>query len=647
MVSLLYAGLLYFKNPLNKLGKYLSLFLFLIRFITVFILGFLLLSPTLKTKNKQVEKPIVIIGQDNSRSILITKDSISSSEVMNNNISKLVENLSEKNDIDTYLFGDVVVGAIVLSGDGIVNAGVDPVYSASDISYPIFTIALGDTSQSRDSKIDDIRYNSIVYSGDIFPVEVSISAAKLVGNKTNISIFENDKLLSKKIIQFSTDNFRETVVFDVEANVAGKRRFKIVLEPNSDEINSQNNIRNIFVDVLDSRQKILILAFAPHPDIGAIKQSLLINKNYIVDVEYVNRFAGGVEKYDLIVLYQLPAMKNLAIQILTKIVDNEIPTLYILGNQSNLSVFNKYFKGLDIISAVGSNVPAQFYYNNLFSYFSFNNELATQLASLPPLSTPLGNYSLSDGAEVFGWQSINNIQTDFPLITFVNNLGVKSGVIAGEGLWLWRIHNKLKYENSNAVDALVNKAAMFLVADADKRNFKITTRGEYNSFSDVVINAELYNQAFEPENSPDVSLILTNEIGETFNFAFSAFDDYYKLNMNKLPIGIYNYVANVTLGKDSYSDKGEFIVQQLDNESRNLNANHRMLSQLANEHEGAMYYPNEIDKLIADINNLEGLKSKIHYEDKFVGLNSIIYILIGLVFLLSFEWFVRKYFGNY
>ncbi len=676
-LGLLYAGLLYVKNPLNKLGSSLSVVLFLFRFFTVSILGFLLLSPTIKTKNKQIEKPIIIIGQDNSRSILMTKDSIYYKGAFAVSFDKLVTELSVKNDTDCYLFGRNVVkgiipnygdnesdysdflyhikqsyvglnvGAIILLGDGIVNNGVDPIYAASDINFPIFTVALGDTLQSRDAKIDDVRYNSVVYLGDAFPIEVSLSATKLKGRNATLSLFDNNKLISEKTIKFSNDNFSSSVNFTVEAKVAGKRRYKLVLQPIGDETSIENNSRNIFIDILDSRQKILILAYAPHPDIGAIKQALLKNKNYQVESKYISGFDGKLKNYDLVILHQLPAIRNSAIKVLNRIAEFEIPSLYVLGGQSNLSVFNKYFKGINILSTVGSTVPSQFEYNNRFTYFSFNNELASQLAKMPPLSAPLGNYSVSEGAEVFGWQFINNVLTDFPLIVFYNKLGIKTGVISGEGIWLWRIHNQLQYENSTAVDAFINKAAMFLIADTDKRHFKIKSKGEYNINEDVVINAELYNKAFELVNKPDVSLTLTNEIGEKFNFVFAPFEDYYKLNFNKLPIGIYRYTANVKLGADEYSDKGEFIVQQLDSESKNLNANHRMLNKLAVEHEGTMYNANEIDTLLEDVNNLESMTSKIHYEDKFTGINSLIYILLGLIFLLSFEWFLRKYFGNY
>jgi len=180
---------------------------------------------------------------------------------------------------------------------------------------------------------------------------------------------------------------------------------------------------------------------------------------------------------------------------------------------------------------------------------------------------------------------------------------------------------------------------MYLIANSDSRHFRLQTKGEYDSRSDVILVAELYNQSLEPDNSADVRIVLSNENNEKFNFIFSPFEDYYKLNLNKLPVGVYSYKANVKLGNNNYKDVGEFIVQSINYESRNLLANHRVLNRLASEHNGNMYYPDQISKLRLGINNLRSMTSKIHYEDKFTGLNTELYILVALILLLSVEWF--------
>jgi len=676
-VGLLYAAILYFKNPLNKLSNSVSIFLAIFRFLVVSLLGFLLLSPTIRTRIKHIEKPIIVIGQDNSRSILMTKDSIFYSDTLPNEITNIITQLSKEKTVDSYIFGEEViegavpdytddnsnyssfittlkqnytglnVGAVIIAGDGIFNNGTNPVYAAENLNFPIFTIALGDTLQSKDMRIDDVRYNSVAYLDDVFPIEVSISANKMADIKTNVTILENNKVIASRNISITSNTYQKTIKFSLEAKSPGKKRYSIIVNPIEGEISVENNNKSIFIDILNSRQKILLLAYAPHPDLGAIKQSLLKNKNYIVDIKYITGFNSEIANYDLVILHQLPSKRNPAIKLLKELTESKKPVLFIIGNQTNLVVFNKYYNGLNILSSVGNMVQAQYEYDNSFTFFSFDNELANQLSTLPPLNVPLGNYSLSSGAEIFGWQMISGIDTDLPLISFYNKIGVKSGVICGEGIWLWRIQNQLQYANSEAVDEFINKAAMFLIAESDKRHFKVYTKTNYNNNADVTLSAELYNQAFELDNTTEVGLTLTNEKGEKFNFAFSPYNNYYKLNLGKLQKGSYIYKASAKLGSDKYYESGEFIIQQPDNESRSLNANHNILYRLAAEHNGKMYYPESINELVNDISNLPGMSSKIHYEDKFTGLNQLIYLLIILLTLLSVEWFLRKYFGNY
>ena len=264
-IGLLYAGLLYLKNPLNKLSRSVSIILFLFRFFVVSFLAFLMLSPYIKSKKKFIEKPIIVIGQDNSSSIILSSDSSYYNTIFQDSLQSLTDILSVNFDVDNYLFGDSIVesltadysyslsnysnffshinqnysglnvGAIILIGDGIANNGIDPMYAASDVSIPIFTVALGDTIQSRDLKIKDVRNNSIAYSGDIFPVEVVVSATKLIGNRTRVSLFKKDKVIAFEDIDISSDDFQTIVKFTIEEKNSGKHRYRIEVDPIVDE----------------------------------------------------------------------------------------------------------------------------------------------------------------------------------------------------------------------------------------------------------------------------------------------------------------------------------------------------------------------------------------------------------------------------
>lgn len=675
LLGIIYAGLLYFRNPANKLSKVTSVFLFIIRFFVVSFIGFLLLSPTFRTKTKQVEKPVVVIGFDNSASVNLSKDSISPDRILAD-IKIISNSINEMADIESFLFGNKVrkldqidfsdelsdysefvkfirqnyagvnVGAMVLFGDGNYNIGIDPVYESSEINFPIFTVALGDTTKPKDIRIAEVRNNSIVYSGDDFPIEVTVNAVNMSGEKSKVTLLEGDKIIGTRSLGINSDNFHNTLSFTVKAEENGKRRFRIVVDQFDGENITGNNYHDIFVDVLESRLDILLLATAPHPDLGAIKQSLSHNPNFNIDIHYIGTGKLNINEYDVVVLYQIPSVLITTTQLLNDIEGNNVPALFITGKQSRYSAFNRYTKGLRINSSVGKLASSQYERNTNFSSFTFDNELVSQLEQLPPLFVPLANYQMIDGLDVLAWQKISDVVTDFPLIAYYNHIDSRRAMIMGEGIWMWRIQSFLKFGNTTALDALLSKTIMYLAAEKDKRRFKVISEGNYNSSGDIIINAELYNKSLERDNSNNVNIRLINDHKEEYDFIFTPYQDYYQLNINKLPVGLYSYVANVSLGDENFTEKDEFIVQQIDYENKDLTANHRILSRMSEMTYGDMYYPNEVEELSQRLSNLD-LRSRVHYQDSFIGVNSLVYMMLILLLLMGFEWFVRKYLGNY
>src|ERR1051325_8056097 len=62
-------------NVFSGIHPWLKRILTGLRFLFITLLAFLLLTPLIKTLTRQTEKPIIIIAQDNSQSIIINKDS--------------------------------------------------------------------------------------------------------------------------------------------------------------------------------------------------------------------------------------------------------------------------------------------------------------------------------------------------------------------------------------------------------------------------------------------------------------------------------------------------------------------------------------------------------------------------------------------
>ena len=50
----------------------------------------------------------------------------------------------------------------------------------------------------------------------------------------------------------------------------------------SGEFSNRNNRQDVYVEVIDGKEKILLLALAPHPDVKALKSIIEKNENYVI-----------------------------------------------------------------------------------------------------------------------------------------------------------------------------------------------------------------------------------------------------------------------------------------------------------------------------------------------------------------------------
>jgi hypothetical protein len=113
-------------------------------------------------------------------------------------------------------------------------------------------------------------------------------------------------------------------------------RLSLALQVLNNEVNVQNNTLDVFVEVLDARQKVLILAAAPHPDIGAIKQSLEDNENYEITLRMAGDPVASINEYNLVILHQLPSLKYPVKSVLTAAKEEKVPLLVFTGQQTDL-----------------------------------------------------------------------------------------------------------------------------------------------------------------------------------------------------------------------------------------------------------------------------------------------------------------------
>jgi len=677
LLGVVYSAILYFRNRSEEFPKLVKRILLVFKAIAIFAIAFLLLNPLLKNVFNSSERPIIIVAQDGSQSLLIGKDSVFYKKDYPQQINDLVDELNGDYDIQTYTFNEDVsdgtdfsfsgkqtdisalfdelftsysnrnVGALLLASDGLYNKGLNPVYASEDFKFPVYTLALGDTGVRKDLFLRKVNFNRIAYMGNSFPIEIIVGANLCKGLKSTLTVSTKGNVVFSKNLTIPENKYSETIRVELEAKEAGLQKYHIRIAPLEDEISAVNNRQDIFIDVLDSKQKILLLALTPHPDIAAIREAIESNYNYEVNYSLINDFGGQVEEYNMIILHQLPGGNQAAGNIISEATDNKIPLLYILGTQSNLTRFNQQNAGIQIVADKYSSNEALPVFNEDFALFTVGTETQSAFESFPPLVAPFGEYKVLNSANPLFYQQIGSLETSYPLVVFNQTLINKTGIIAGEGIWRWRLGSYLKNGNHHAFNELFTKMIQFLSVKVDKSFFQVKGKTNFLENQPVEFDAEVYNQSYELINEQGVEVTVTNSEGMTFPFVFSKTANAYHLNAGVLPVDNYTFDARVRVGDILYRDNGEFTVSALNIEMVNTIADHNLLYQLAVKHDGQMLSLSQLGDFPQLLKDREDIKTITYSEKRYLEFVNVFWVFLIIIAILTTEWFIRKFNGSY
>ncbi len=666
---------LYFKDEkLSGLNLWKIYLLAGLRFLSVFFITVFLLSIVFKYLRVKIEPPVILFVQDNSASLKNVAD-----KQYLSNISTMLDDLEDDYQVQKLSFGEKLqdslffdftdketdfsemfdeiknkftgynISALIVASDGIYNRGLNPEYSVKNLNYPVYTIALGDSARKKDVYIQDVFSNPIAFSGDEFPVELRIAATGFKNQKTALKVYSEGKLLIEKPININSDDFFLKTTLYITAKGKGLQNYKIELSALESEYTKANNIRNIAIDIINDKKKVLILAEAPHPDIAALRKALQSNKNILTDYYTIARFNNQITDYQLIILYQLPDVHNIQ-NLILKIKNAKIPTLFVLGSQTNIPKLNNLNTGLKILKNNKLNDYAIASFNKQFNLFETSEIAQLDFDNFPPLIVPFGDYILDAPADVLLYQKIKGVKTGKPLLFIFSgeqNGFVRSGFICGENIWQWRMEDYLENKNQQGFDALINRLVHYLSLDVKKERFRIKTKRIIKENESVIIHADYYNKSYELNNQPEVTLDLINSEQEHFKYIFSRSGNSYILNAGQLPVGKYAFRAELVDGAEKFIKTGEFLIMPVNIELINTRADYALMYRIAKETGAEMFSSDSIFKLPKLIKADKNIKAVSFTTSDLVDLIELKWLLFVIVALLSGEWFFRKFWGTY
>ena len=670
--SFLLSFFLYFfkEKRLVNLSFSIKVFLFFFRFISFFLISILLFNPYIENKEEIIEKPILVIFQDNSLSITGNNDSSFYRSDYIDLINDFKYNIEKKFNVEFLLFGEnirkdsisfkdnfsnissifdysenvfsnVNVGSYLLFSDGIFNKGKNPKYIDKTLNAPLHCLALGDTSKLKDVSIHSINYNKIGFPGNELPVEVNVEASNLKGEKIKLEVKSKNKIIYQKVIDVKSIDFLNSIFFYVKSKKPGLNKFDVSLSlvSSSPENNLSNNFSSFYIDIVNKEKNILMLYDSPHPDIAALKSAIQLDQQYKIDIYRSSDFNKDITKYDLVILYQC----DLADSNNKKISKSNIPIWYIIGQESNFSKINSMQKTIYFQDKTNKFNEIYVSPNESFQKFILEDDVLEMINNSPPLLTS-ESFSINGNMKTFLAQKNISSNNKNPICFFSNN---NECFLIAEGIWRWRLKNFLDKSNHDSFNLLIMQIVKNLLTEKNKDRFKLDSQSVYDFGDPVIFNAELYNENLEKVSNQEINFSLKNEENKILNYSFISIGDDYILNIGELNPGKYNFTANVDYDSKNFTKKGSFVVKNSLLENKITVANHDLLYNLSKQHNGILFQLNEINDIEKKILDSEYFQPIIHYENKKSALIKSIIPLILIFIFLFLEWFFRKKFIGY
>ena len=639
-----------------------NLLLAFLRSIAIFCILALLINPSVIKKSYQVEKPALIVAVDNSSSI----NMLSSKREAEATLNKILENsdLAKKFEIKQYQFDRDLnildslnfqgkqtnisqIGtqlskvyrnssiATLLLTDGNQTEGSDYIYSFGNRNK-VLPIILGDTTSVFDLKIDRINANKYAYHKNKFPVEIFVNYN---GNKrveAKVSISRNSKVISTQQISLSNSKNVEIVNFLLPADKIGLNNYKATVTSAETEKNTYNNSKDFLFDVIDQKSEIAIISDINHPDIAAIKRSILNNAQRNVAIISPKNFQSAAD-YNLLILYQPNAnFKDL----ITLAKARKQNYLVIAGNSSDYNFLNSVQTDLTfkVSNQVEEYLPAV---NSSFNLFN-TKDLKTDY--FPPLQMPYGKITTSNNVTVLLDSKINNLSTGSPMLAFSDIDGQRVGYLLGEGIWKWRLKSHDATKSFEEFDNFFDKTIQYLMSDNSRKSLVVSHENFYNSSIDIIISAQYFDKNYQPDADAKLTMSLQDsKTGKIKLLDFLKNDTDFQVNLNGLSAGNYKLIVKEKNSNATYTSKIEII--EFDIEKQFVNPDYQKLKQLADATSGSIFLSCQVDKALDQLLNDKTFQSIEKESTKKGSLIDWVWLLIIAAFCLSAEWLLRKYYG--
>jgi len=673
LALILSAGLVLFQYyyKTRRKGK-LALVLSFLRFLAFFGVLLLLINPKFTKNEYRIEKSKLLVLVDNSTSVLSSKDIIQTS------LEKIDQNDAIKNrfELEHYGFGAKLIGgdainrvstfdhdstytekntditgalrglqeiysasngAIVLLTDGNQTLGQDYEYYGNNQKFPVYSIAIGDTTRYDDIAISQVNANRYAFLKNKYPVEVYVSYNGKTEVRTALKISVNGRTVFRENISFSEADNAKTINTLLNANSVGVKNIVVSVDSLANERNTSNNSRQIAVEVIDEKTNIAIVSNLLHPDIGALKKAIESNEQRSVSVKKPSVEVKQLDDVDLFILYQPDASFQ---TVYDYIQQKKANILTITGTQTDWNFLNKVQNSF----SKNSYNQAEEIFPSMNSGFSLFNIADFSIQDFPPLSSNLGEIQLDNSGEIILTQRIKGTELNQPLLAVIGKDTQREAVLFGENSWKWRMQSFRNEQNFKNFDEFIGRLVLYLSTNTSKERLMVEYSSVYTGNSTTKISATFFDETyvFEPNATIDIKLKNT-DTGAVTDMPMLLKGSHYESDLSNLVPGNYDFTVSVR--NENLSKFGSFTILDFDVEKQLVSTDYQKLARLANNTGGEGYFPSQLETLLSDLSEDDRFLPVQKGEQNTVPLIDFRILLALIASALAAEWFIRKYNG--
>lgn len=688
----------FYKYTVPNISKSKKLVLSLLRSIAIILIILLLFEPILSFIRTITEKPKVGVLIDNSKSILVYRNSEYQRKILKEFFDqKKLENELQDISFEYYSFSNNVIknkkfsfdsldfsgeitnissaingiknnnyNSLILISDGNYNSGKNPIYELENLNIPFYVVGVGDTTIQKDLLITKVHTNKIAYVGNKIPVEVNLRWFGISNEKAELILSDNNNIISNQVIQLNQGEYEKRLELTYDAKEIGVRNLKISVTPIEGEITDKNNFKNVYIDVLKSKIKILIIAGAPTPDVSAIFGVLSANQNYSVfsfiqksAEEFYPFFQDGkkevkysdslIDTMDCVVLVNFPTQvtkSNELSRLLSKIQNKKLPVLIVLGKNIDYAKL-RYLDPLLPFSWLNYNASETFVFPILNEKTTYSILLGKDIAKesfsyLPPIFKPLTQYRAKVESNVLATAKEQTVFLTEPLFVSRNINRQKSFSILGYGLWRWKLLTQ-GTNNERFLSNLLTNIVDWLTIIDEKKKLRVSPISQAFTTADKIeFTAEIYNDQYYPVDNASLKVDIIGDDSKYEILMKSIGNGMYEGSIENLKAGDYLYsgVAEIN-GIKIGEDNGKFSVGNINIEYLDTRMNINLLKQIAYSSGGKYFEVASIHELV---NAISDLKFREEKRQIIRNINLWTEELLGslLIIVFAIEWYIRK-----